>query len=232
MPEFLRRLSIRDKKFSEFTGGDEIVISHENSRNIVIINAAPISRSYYEDNYDPNKIAMPICWSADTQIPSKDVPDEQRQAARCMDCVHNIRGSGHGSSRACRFSQRLAVVLEGQLDVVYQLRLPATSIFGEPKNGNLPMQAYAHFLRKHNTPAIAVVTQIYFDTDSVTPKLFFKPSRPLKAEELEVVSGRINHPDAIRSITLDFTPLFESTRTSPFETADGFQFDKQEIAHG
>ena len=232
MPEFLRRLSIRDKKFSELTGGNEIVISHENFRNIIIINAAPISRSYYEDNYDPDKIAMPICWSADTQIPSKDVPEDQRQAARCMDCTYNIRGSGYGSSRACRFSQRLAVVMEGQLDVVYQLRLPATSIFGESKNGNMPMQAYARFLREHNSPAVTVVTQIYFDTDSGTPKLFFKPNRPLEDEELKMVSKMIDHPDTIKCITLDFTPLFEGTRTSPFESTDGFQFDKQEMTHG
>jgi len=232
MPEFLRRLSIRDKKFSELTGGNEIIISHENFRDIVIINAAPISRSYYEDNYDPDKIAIPICWSADTQKPSEDVPDDKRQAARCMDCTHNIRGSGYGSSRACRFSQRLAVVMEGQLDVVYQLRLPATSIFGESKDGNMPMQAYARFLRNHNTPAVAVVTQIYFDTNSGTPKLFFKPNRPLEDEELKMVSKMIDHPDTIKCITLDFTPLFESTRTSPFESTDGFQFDKQEMSHG
>jgi len=232
MPEFLRRLSIRDKKFSELTGNNEIVISHENFQDIIIINAAPISRSYYKDNYDPDKIAVPICWSADTQRPSVDVPDDQRQAARCMDCVNNIRGSGHGSSRACRFSQRLAVAMEGQLDIIYQLRLPATSIFGEPKDGKMPMQAYARFLREHNSPAVTVVTKIYFDTDSATPKLFFKPNRPLEDEELKMVSKMIDHPDTIKCITLDFTPLFESTRTSPFKTIDGFQFDKQEMTHG
>ena len=85
------------------------------------------------------------------------------QAARCMDCPQNIKGSGQGESRACRFSQRLAVLLEGAMDTVYQLQLPATSIFGEAKDGKMGMQAYAKYLKAHKTPSIAVVTQAYFD---------------------------------------------------------------------
>ena len=96
----------------------------------------------------------------------------------------------------------------------------------------MPMQAYARFLKDHDTPAIAVVTQIYFDAASDTPKLFFKPSRPLEDEELQVVSKMIDHPDTIKAITLDFTPLFEGTRTSPFAVVDGFQSREQEIEHG
>ena len=222
MPEFLRRLSIRDKKFNDV----------EDSVSCVIVNAASISRTYYQSDFDPEKVGAPTCWSADTQTPSEDVPEDQRQAARCLDCKQNIRGSGYGSSRACRFSQRLAVVMDDELGAVYQLRLPATSIFGQTKDGNMPMQAYARFLKDHDTPAIAVVTQIYFDANSGTPKLFFKPSRPLEDEELQVVSKMIDHPDTIKAITLDFTPLYEGTRTSPFAVVDGFQSREQEIEHG
>ena len=220
--EELRRLSIRDKKFNDV----------EDSVSCVIVNAAPISRTYYQSDFDPEKVGLPTCWSADTQTPSEDVPKDQRQAARCLDCKQNIRGSGYGSSRACRFSQRLAVVMDDELGTVYQLRLPATSVFGQTKDGNMPMQAYARFLKDHDTPAIAVVTQIYFDANSGTPKLFFKPSRPLEDEELQVVSKMIDHPDTIKAITLDFTPLYEGTRTSPFAVVDGFQSREQEIEHG
>ena len=46
------------------------------------------------------------------------------------------------------------------------------------------MQAYARFLTAHNTPAQAIVTQMYFDDGASTPKLFFKAVRPLEEQEL------------------------------------------------
>ena len=215
----MKRISIRDRLFTECFGEDEVLVD-DDEYNVVVVNAASISRSYYEGDYDPDKLTLPICWSADTRTPAPDVPQEQRQAARCMDCSHNIRGSGYGSSRACRFAQRLAVAPEGRLQEVYQLRLPATSIFGEARNGHMPMQAYARFLQKHNTPAITVLTKMYFDTDSDTPKLFFKPNRPLRDEEYSVVSEMIDDPDTIQAITLEYTPL--EGNKSPFDITDGF----------
>tara|TARA_R100000005_G_C4998183_1_gene204893 strand:- start:3220 stop:3768 length:549 start_codon:yes stop_codon:yes gene_type:complete len=113
----------------------------------------------------------------------------------------NVKGSGQGESRACRFQQRLAVALEGQLDKVYQLQLPATSVFGRGDDGKMPMQAYARFLNAHNTPPIAVVTEMYFDDDSDVPKLLFKPVRPLEEAELKQVAALLEHPDTERAIT-------------------------------
>ena len=215
----MNRISIRDKLFTEYLGEDHTVINSE-EYDVVVVNAAGVSRSYYKDDYNSDKLALPVCWSADTRTPAPDVPQGQKQAARCMDCPHNIRGSGYKSSRACRFSQRLAVVPEGRLQEVYQLRLPATSIFGEARNGHMPMQAYARFLQKHNTPAITVLTKLYFDRNSDTPKLFFKPSRPLRDEEFSVASEMIDDPDTVQAITLDYTS-FEGSK-SPFDITDGF----------
>jgi len=197
-----RRISLNGGRFREVINGEEVNVSKEGSLNIVIVDAAKIGRQYYEGSYDPSKPAAPTCWSADTEKPSHDVPEDQRLATRCMDCPMNVKGSGQGESRACRFSQRLAVVVEGKLDKVYQLQLPATSIFGEEKNGNRPMQAYARYLNAHNTPAIAIVTEAYFDTKASTPKLFFKPVRPLEEEEFEVVRAMKDHEDTKRAITM------------------------------
>ena len=212
------RLDIHDKLFRD-------AASVQSTYFGVLVNAAPISRSYYEEEYDPDKLNTPTCWSANTQTPSPDVPSHQRQSVRCMDCKHNIRGSGYGSSRACRFSQRLAILPEEDFGTVYQLRLPATSIFGEARDGNLPMQAYARFLKERDTPAMAVITQMYFDDASPTPKLFFKPKRPLTEDELREAGDMINHADTIRAITLEFTP-FENSKISPFAETDGFQSTK------
>lgn len=197
-----KRISIKGMRFREYHGGEQVNVSKEDWLNFVIVNAAPISRIYYEGTYDPNNTTPPKCWSTDTQAPSPDVPADQRMASRCADCKMNIKGSGQGESRACRFAQRLAVTLEGKPDDVYQLQLPATSVFGEQKDGKMAMQAYAKFLNSHNTPIIAVVTQAYFDENVETPKLFFKPVRPLTEEELHAAVKAKDSDEALKAITL------------------------------
>jgi len=81
------------------------------------------------------------------------------------------------------------------------MQLPATSVFGRGDDGKMPMQAYARFLNEHDTPPIAVVTEMYFDDDSDVPKLFFKPVRPLEEAELQQVASLLEHPDTKRAIT-------------------------------
>lgn len=197
-----RRISIRGGRFRQIVDGTQTAVNSTGSMNVVILDAAPVARFFFEGTYDPDKSVPPTCWSVDTRTPSPDVPEDKRQAARCMDCPNNIKGSGQGDSRACRFSQRLAVVIEGELDTVYQLQLPATSIFGDPNGGKMPMQAYAKHLSAHNTPAIGIVTQMYFDEDSETPKLFFKPVRPLTREEVTQVLEARESEDTKRALEL------------------------------
>ncbi len=197
-----KRISLKGGKFRMFVDGEQVSVSKDDSMNIVVVNAAAVSRTYYEGSYDSNNPTAPTCWSTDTRTPSADVPAEQRKASRCADCPMNIKGSGQGDSRACRFNQRLAITLEGKPDEVYQLQLPATSIFGEAKNGNMPMQAYAKLLNAHDTPIIAVLTQMYFDENAETPKLFFKPVRPLDEAELHAAVAAKDSEDAIKAITL------------------------------
>jgi hypothetical protein len=197
-----KRLSIKGGKFRLFVDGEQVSVSKSDTMNIVVVNAASISRTYYEGDYDPNNTAAPTCWSADSKVPSPDVPAEQKKASRCADCPMNIKGSGANNGRACRFNQRLAITLEGKPDDVYQLQLPATSIFGEAKNGDMGMQAYAKFLDAHDTPIIAVMTEMRFDENSETPKLFFKPVRPLTEEELHAAVAAKDTEEAIKAITL------------------------------
>lgn len=197
-----KRLSIKGGKFRLFVDGEQVSVSKSDTMNIVVVNAASISRTYYEGDYDPNNTAAPTCWSVDSKAPSPDVPAEQKKASRCADCPMNVKGSGANNGRACRFNQRLAITLEGKPDEVYQLQLPATSIFGESKNGNMGMQAYAKFLDAHNTPIIAVMTEMRFDENSETPKLFFKPVRPLTEEELHEAVAAKDTEEAIKAITL------------------------------
>ena len=196
------RISLRGGRFRELVNGEQVNVKSDGFINVVVINAAKLSRTYYKGAYDAENPSAPTCWSPDTQTPSADVPKDQIQASRCMDCPQNIKGSGQGESRACRFSQRLAILLEGQMGTVYQLQLPATSIFGEARDGNMGMQAYAKYLKAHKTPSIAVVTQMSFDENSDTPKLFFKAVRPLNEDELNQAVSMKDSEDAIKAITL------------------------------
>ena len=196
-----KRISIRGSKFRMIVDGEQVSVSKSDTMNMVILNAADIARTYYEGAFDPENPSAPTCWSVDTRAPAAEVPVENRKASRCADCPMNVKGSGQGDSRACRFSQRLAVALEGDLETVYQLQLPATSIFGEAKGNEMGLQAYVKFLSAHNTPAIAVMTEMRFDEDATAPKLYFRPVRGLDEDELRVALEARESEAATKAIT-------------------------------
>lgn len=179
-----RRISLRGSRFRQIIDGDQRTVSKDNQMNVVIIAAAPLARNYFEGEYDPDSPAPPTCWSADTNVPHPDVPEEDRQSDRCATCPQNVKGSGQGKSRACRFNQRTVVAIEDDLDTLYQLQLPAASIFGKPENGRMPMNAYAKMLDENEVPLNCVVTELSFDEDAEAPKLFFKPLYPLGEEDI------------------------------------------------
>jgi NACalpha-BTF3-like transcription factor len=198
----MRRISFKGSRFRELVGGEQVNVNSSGSLNVVVLDAAKVSRTYYAGTYDPENPAPPACWSQDTQTPAPEVPQETRQASRCADCPQNVRGSGQGDTRACRFSQRIAVALENSYDKVYQVQLSATSVFGDAKNGNMPMQAYARYLKAHSAPIQAVVTTMHFDENSDVPKLFFKAARPLDEPELKEVLALRGHEDVTRALTM------------------------------
>lgn len=200
-----RRISIKGNVFREIVGGKEVRVSEERAINVVLINAAPVSRMYFAGSYTEGEVSKPVCWSSDTQRPDPAVPQDQRQSQFCKDCPQHIKGSGQGESRACRFSQRIAVMLEGELEKreVYQVSLPATSVFGDADGKKMPLQAYGRHLKAYNTPAISIVTEMRFDTSSPTPKLVFKPVRELEEHELNIAVEMQKHEDTIRAITLN-----------------------------
>ena len=209
----MNRVSIRNKTFG-FDGAEQ-----EHTLTAVIVNAASIQRAYYSEAFDVDKPQTPVCWSSNTQYPDADVPE--MQATRCMDCRHNIRGGAVGGGRSCKFSQNIAIVFPADLEKVYQLRVPANSIFGRAKGNLMPLQEYARFLNKHDTVCSEIYTKVYFDDDSIVPKLFFAPTKPLKATEIDIVSAMVSHPDTLKAIALDFSRGQESF--SPFEKTEGFK---------
>ena len=200
-----RRISIKGKAFRQIVGGEEIYVSEDRTLDVILVNAAPVSRQYYEGAYDPKATAVPpTCWSSNTQTPDPSVPQDQRQSDKCMTCPQNIKGSGQGDSRSCRFSQRVAVLLDGDIEKkeVYQLQLPATSVFGDGKDGKMGLQAYGKFLAANNVHAISVVTRMKFDVASEQPKLSFNAVRPLDQEELDIALEMRDSAEAKEAITM------------------------------
>jgi len=198
-----RRISIKGGVLHEMIGGKEYRVSEERSMNVVIVKAAPkVSRVFYSGNYSEGETVSPTCWSSDSQRPDEKV--KEKQSATCLTCTKNIKGSGQGDSRACRYQQRLAVVVDGEIQKheVYQLVLPPTSVFGDGEKGKLPLQAYARHLKNNGVPITGVVTEMRFDTASPTPKLVFKPVRPLTEDEYNTVQSLKDTPDAVSAVTL------------------------------
>jgi hypothetical protein len=115
----------------------------------------------------------------------------------------NVKGSGQGDSKACRFSQRLAVVLANDIGGdVMQLQLAATSLFGKEEGDKRPLQAYARYLAAQNINPETLVTQLRFDTKAAVPKLFFKPVRWLEDDEYAIAVKKGESTEAKLAVTM------------------------------
>lgn len=201
--DFGKRLSIKGGVFRLVDGGKEVAAIEERYLDVVIVRAAPtIGRVFYAKGYDPEASpTAPDCQSADGLTPMKGVAD--KQSDNCASCPKNVAGSGKGDSRACRYQQRIALVLANDMEGdVLQLALPATSLFGKDENGNMPLQAYARALSAQRINPNAVVTRLKFDTKAENPKLFFKPMRWLDEDEYRTVVEQGESADAESAVTM------------------------------
>jgi hypothetical protein len=201
----VKRISIKGGVFRLMSGGKEIASIEDRHLDVVIVKAAPkVSRIFYAGAYDKDAAAAPPdCWSNDGEKP--DAGARNRQSQTCLSCPQNQAGSGQGNSRACRYQQRLAVVLENNPGGdVMQLTLPATSVFGKEDGDKRPLQAFARHLALSNPPINPeqIVTRMKFDTKAESPKLFFAPVRWLTNEEYAVVKSQAESTDAQRAVIM------------------------------
>lgn len=212
-----KRVSIRGGVFRLVSGGKEIAAIEERYLDVVVVNAAPkVSRVFYAAKYDADKVAAPDCWSADGVTP--DAAVTEKATDKCDACPNNIAGSGQGNSRACRYQQRLAVVLANDMEGdVLQLTLPATSIFGKEEGEKRPLQAYARWLAAQNIDPSEVITRMNFDTKSESPKLFFKPMRWLDDEEAPVIKKQGATADAKAAISMTVFKADATTVSAPID---------------
>jgi hypothetical protein len=197
-----KRISIKAGVFRLISDGKEIASIEERFLDVVFVRAAEhIGRTYYSETYNEDTPSAPVCWSADGTTPDKTA--SAPQATQCASCPQNIKGSGKEDSRACRFSQRVAVVLANDIEGdVLQLSIPAASLFGKEEGGNLPLQAYARLLAAQNSNMEQFITRLKFDVKASSPKLFFKPMRWLTSEEYAVAQEKGKTPEAVQAVVM------------------------------
>lgn len=180
----VRRLSIKGGTFRYVVGGQEIAKIEERHIDIIIVNAAKhVTRTFYMQKYDGDaKPSAPDCYSLDGSVPHETA--KNKQATNCLSCPQNQKGSGKGEGRACRYSQRLAVVLASDINgEVLQLNLPATSLFGETTQAGATLQGFYKGLAARSIDPAALVTRAKFDTDVEHPKVGFTAVRWLTEDE-------------------------------------------------
>jgi hypothetical protein len=201
-----KRISIKGGVFRLMDNGKEVAAIEDRHLDIIIVKAAPkVGRQFYAAAYDKDASATaPDCSSNDGERP--DPSAKNKQSETCLSCPQNQAGSGTGNSRACRYQQRLAVVLENDMGgSVMQMVLPATSIFGKAEGDKHPLQSFARYLAAQNPPINPeqIVTRMKFDTKSESPKLHFAPTRWLTDDEYETIKEQAESDDAQKAIVMN-----------------------------
>jgi hypothetical protein len=218
-----KRISLRGGVFRMVVGGEEVAKNESRSMNVVIVNAAKeVSRTFYAKAYNPSQDATaPDCWSADGQKPDASI--EEPQHHNCAECPQNIKGSGQGDTRACRFSRRLALALADDLEGdIFQLVLPSKSIFGKGDLDHMPFEQYAKYVGSQGYNLNTLITEMKFDSDSDNPKLTFRPVNFLSKEQWESAKRQGETLSAKNAITMTVaqtdgvkTPKLEAPKAAP-----------------
>jgi hypothetical protein len=216
-----KRISIENNVFTMLVGGKAVAVNEDRAMNIIVVRASEANaRTYYGGQYEKGVKARPVCWSDDSQKPHANVKNPQHST--CNGCPQDIKGSGQGDSKACRYSRRLAVLLASDIDGdIYAMNINASSLFAQGEGRKMGLQQYARFLGGHGIEVNAVVTEMRFDT-SANMKLTFSAVRPLEEHEWQKVLAKIDDPAAIDAVTMtiadiDGTPETPAAAPAPVE---------------
>ena len=210
-----KSISIKGGVFRKYNGGKEVGTIQDRHMNIIIVKMAhKASRMMFDKPFsEDDKTAGPTCWSTDSNTPDESVGVPQ--AASCQTCPHSIKGSGNnGVGTKCSVFWKTAVVLPNDPSGdVMELRLAATSAFGEEKNGKRPFRPYIQHLASHNVSAGRIITRMEFDLDATYPKVVFSPVSGVPNEHLEIIAEQAKSKDAEKAITIN-------VNRTPAETAE------------
>jgi len=225
LPDFLQTAGVSEltKKLAGKTGVKRIVPKNgifrkmvgteemgkvKGSLDTVIINASPsVGRIFYAKAWTPeSEPTAPDCFSNDGQTPAEGAVDPQ--APRCDSCQQNIKGSGMGNSKACRYSRRLAVALIEDFGTslqgeIYQMNLASKSLFGDSNIDNaFTFENYTKYLANNGKSLDYVVTSIGFNEDNDNQSVLFTPTRFINKTEYAVTSTLVSKPEIQKMVIM------------------------------
>lgn len=189
----VKRIVPKNGIFRKVVNGEEMG-KLKGDLNVVVVGASPkVGRIFYAKQWSPDaEPTAPDCFSNNGQTPDEGASNPQ--SSRCDDCKQNIKGSGMNNSKACRYSRRLAVVLEQDFDTalegsVYQINLSSKSLFGESPAENIHMfENYSKYLANNGKSLDYTVTQLSFNEDNDNQSLLFTPLRHINKVEYDITS--------------------------------------------
>jgi hypothetical protein len=204
----------RDNKVWQLIDEQGVLTSSKNDYlDLVIVKEAPsISRYYYKDNFTDGASAVPTCWTSDASR-GPDISAKDKQHSNCALCKQNIRGSGDNNSKACRLFTKVAlgfITDKEEAQGVFQLQLPATSLFGAaPDKKNNPRRlsytAYKKYLGLHDYSPERMITRISQDESVSYKKLLFEAVGFVPETFALLIENLANSADAIAAVKTSFT---------------------------
>ena len=211
--------------FKKTVAGQEVGQPVRDELEVVIINALPkVSREYYSTEYEEGNTRLPDCWSNMGDKPEEGC--ESPQASSCAMCPQNVKGSGGGERRACKFQRRLAVMVPGDNNV-YQWKIPAGSLFGKGTGNSHPLESYFKFLANNGHSPDTIVTKVYHNPNAPgeTYELLFQPVRPLNDNEYAAIVKAQGTEEAKKYVEMtvaqnDGAAEIPFTSAAPVETAE------------
>lgn len=210
-----KRISIKGGMFRLIVNGQELDKSTERHLDVVLVNASTsVHRMFFKEEYKQGeKMPPPVCWTSDAKVPDENSTEPQSKT--CESCPQNIKGSGPNNTKACRYSRRIAVVMANKLDGdIFQVTLPALSIFGNGDDQGRPLHEYTDFLKTHNECLGSVVTRMFFDPDSSAPKVRFRAIARLEDEQFELIQKQGATDEAKRAVVLTVAKKEEQSEES------------------
>jgi hypothetical protein len=166
-----------------------------------------VGRIFYAKAWSPDaEPTAPDCFSNDGRTP--DAGSSNKQAERCDNCTQNTKGSGMGNSKACRYSRRIALVLEEDFGTslegeVYQMNLASKSLFGDGHGDNShTFENYSKYLANNGKSLDYVITQISFNEENDNQSVLFTPARFINKAEYAVTSEVAKKPDVLKMVVM------------------------------
>jgi hypothetical protein len=190
-------LSFSGGKWATVIDGEKTMLERKNAdgdmepvgviRVIILDYAQKRGRTYYEGDYNPDKVSAPVCWSANGVAPDASV--EAPVSDKCATCPMAVKGAKINALGkavvACEEHRLIAVQLGGFDHPALRLKIKVTSDFdGQSpdmaQEGWFAFRNYLDYLRARGvTRTAAVVTKMKFHAGKNYPKILFSPDKLL-----------------------------------------------------